>query len=120
MAACHVRKVNSEDGFFDASTSTCLTEVQSMVDAFDDQERTLPAMDIFAGHGNFTRVCTDNGFTCKAIDVLSDPEKHDILTKTGFYYILGLVLTVVSRLKHMIWPTGFSLLLVLLFPKPSH
>lgn len=99
MASCHVRKVNAEDGFFDASTSACLNTVSSMVDAFDEQERTLHAMDIFAGKGNFTRVCSANGNSCEAIDVLSNPEKHDILTAVGFYHILGCVLSVVSRLN---------------------
>jgi len=119
MASCHVRKVNAEDGFFDASTS--LTTVSSMVDACDEQERTLHAMDIFAGQANFTKVCSDNGHSCETIDVLSDPENHDILTAVGFYYILSRVLKVVSRLNSA-YDLAYqdlsllSFLLFLLFP----
>ena len=93
----HVRKVNEKDGFFDATS--CLDKIQQYVERFDStKQRVLQSVDLFGGHGNFAKVCRSKGKSCEGIDVLYDPEKHNILSELGFFHILNILLAVASRM----------------------
>ena len=93
----HFRKVNPDDGFFDASQ--CLPRVKEFIENHDALNlRCLQCMDIFSGHGNFERTCREKMKSCTPIDVLLNAKLHNLLTEFGFFYILTILLSVVSCL----------------------
>lgn len=96
----HIRKVCAEDGHFDASTPESLAKIKKHIELHDAKShRVLESMDIFGGHGNYERECTENGKSCKGIDVLYEPRLRNFLTQEGFFYIFSMMLTVVSRFR---------------------
>ena len=92
----HIRKVNEKDVFFDATSS--LDKIQNYVESFDSTKRVLQSVDLFGGHGNFAKVCHSKGKSCEGIDVLYEPQKHNMLSEEGFFHILNTLLAVVSRM----------------------
>ena len=52
----------------------------------------------FSGHGNFERTCREKLKSCTPIDVLLNAQLHNLLTEFGFFYILTVLLSVVSCL----------------------
>ena len=94
----HFRKVNPDDGFFDASQ--CLPRVKEFIENHDAlNQRCLQGMDVFSGHGNFERTCREKRKSCTPIDVLLNAQLHNLLTEFGFFYILTILLSVVSCLQ---------------------
>lgn len=94
-----VRRVSKVDDFFDASQ--CLEIVEKTVEEFDSDPsntRALDSLDIFAGKGNFCAECQAGGKTSMTVDILHDKKNHDILTRTGFFYVLQCILTMVPLL----------------------
>lgn len=92
-----VRRVSKVDDFFDASQ--CLEIVEKTVEEFDSDPsntRALDSLDIFAGKGNFCAECQAGGKTSMTVDILHDKKNHDILTRTGFFYVLQCILTMVE------------------------
>jgi hypothetical protein len=65
-------------------------------DADKSKQRVLESMDIFGGEGNFRKCCEKIGVSCKGIDILYDNVMHNFVTETGFFFILTMMLTVVS------------------------
>ena len=65
-------------------------------DADKSKQRVLESMDIFGGEGNFRKCCEKIGVSCKGIDILYDNVMHNFVTETGFFFILAMMLTVVS------------------------
>ena len=65
-------------------------------DADKSKQRVLESMDIFGGEGNFWKVCEKTGVSCTGIDILYDNVMHNFVTETGFFFILSMMLTVVS------------------------
>ena len=92
----HIKKVNEKDGFFDATSS--LDKIQNYVESFDSTKRVLQSVDLFGGHGNFAKVCHSKGKSCEGIDVLYEPQQHNMLSEEGFFHILNTLLAVVSRM----------------------
>ena len=95
----HIRKANPMDAFFDASVNG--KKIHDFVQKFDadkSKQRVLESMDIFGGEGNFRKLCEKTGVSCKGIDILYDNVMHNFLTETGFFFILSLMLSVVSEI----------------------
>lgn len=92
----HVKAVQSEDTYFDASQH--LGEVAEFVRAYDasGQGRDLESLDVFAGEGNFERVCQENNIRCEGVEIKRDPIRQNLLCSEGFNYMLHLVLRVVA------------------------
>ena len=65
-------------------------------DADKSKQRVLESMDIFGGEGNFRKACEKIGVSCKGIDILYDNVMHNFVTEAGFFFILSMILTVVS------------------------
>ena len=53
--------------------------------------RWLDCLDLFSGEGSFHNICRDAGKTVASVDKLADEVNQNILTKPGFFAILGLV-----------------------------
>ncbi len=98
MAYATPRKVVAKDGHYDASAD--LEWVSERVQMFDaEYERYADAVDLFCGKGNFSNECQKKGKTSIKIDILEDSENHNLLTKTGFFYVLCMLLSVVTSLN---------------------
>ena len=92
------RLVSSDDAAYDASSD--LEAIDAAIQSFDEANpRRLDALDLFAGQGSFQSICKDNDKACCGVDILMDPERHDILWKAGFMHILTLVCSIAPRLK---------------------
>ena len=91
------RRIDPQDGFFDASQH--LEEIHKQVGDFDksSQERDLQAIDMFCGAGNFNAECNKVGIACQPVD-LRVSDSHNLLTAKGFWCILSLILRIVSLL----------------------
>ena len=91
-----VRTVREADGFYDASQH--LDEVEGRIISWNmdkDNYRHLSSLDLFAGKGNFCDECEKQNYQSMTVNVKEDPVNHDILSRTGFNYILDAILTIV-------------------------
>ncbi|CAK9051241.1 Uncharacterized protein SCF082_LOCUS28143 [Durusdinium trenchii] len=99
-------RVSKVDDFFDASQ--CLEIVEKTVEEFDSDPsntRALDSLDLFAGKGNFCAECQAGGKTSMTVDILHDKKNHDILTRTGFFYVLQCILTMDTLVVEQITKT---------------
>ena len=89
---CHVRRVSSGDGCWDASQH--LDEIQGYVQEFDTsrQGRDLMALDLFAGEGKFEAVCKEKGMPVAGVELKRDGVRQNLLLQAGFYCTLHLIL----------------------------